>query len=111
MMTITEEQNIFTIRENFNQVFSNLKLEFYAKPCQSDGPAERGSGNQISINECRTIYHDGDITITPQTIASNLEQDFRRIFGLGVVVFKRNGNFWLDTYDFKNLTLEELNRL
>lgn len=109
-MTINEQQNIFTIREEFNSAFFNLKLEFYAKPCQTDGPAERGSGNQISINECRTIFHDGQITIAPQTIASHLEQDFRRLFGIGVVVFKKNGNFWVDTYDHQNLSLEELNR-
>ena len=109
-MTITGQQNIFTIREEFNLAFFNLKLEFYTKPCQTDGPAERGSGNQISINECRTIYHDGHITITPQTTASHLEQDFRKLFGLGVVVFKRNGNFWVDTYEHQNQSLEELNK-
>lgn len=111
MMIITEQQNIFTIRENFNQIFSNLKLEFYAKPCQSDGPAERGQGNKVAIIECRTVFQDGQIMLTPQTIASSLEKDFRQLFGLGVVVFKKNGNYWIDTYDQKNLTLEELNRL
>lgn len=110
MMTITEQQTIFTIREEFNSAFSNLKLEFYAKPCQIDGPAERGYNNHISINECRTIYQDGEITITPQTITSHLEKDFRKLFGLGVVVFKKNENFWVDTYDHQNLSLEELNR-
>lgn len=110
-MTITEQQNIFIIREEFNSAFSNLKLEFYAKPCQTDGPAERGYNNHISINECRTIYQEGQITVTPKTTASNLEQDFRKLFGLGVVVFKKSGNFWVDTYDHQNLTLAELNEV
>jgi hypothetical protein len=109
-MVITEQQNIFTVRENFNRVFSNLKLEFYSKPCQTDGPAEQGRGNQISINECRTIFQNGEIHVTPQTTALHLEQDFQKIFGLGVVVFKRQGNYWTDTYNFQKLTLEELNK-
>lgn len=109
-MIITEQHNIFTVRENFNQFFSNLKLEFYGKPCQTDGPAERGYVNQISLNDCRTIFQDGVIVVTPQTTPSNLEHDFRTIFGLGVVVFKKSGSNWTDTYEYKNMTLDELNR-
>ncbi|MES2567168.1 MAG: hypothetical protein V4565_09900 [Bacteroidota bacterium] len=109
-MIITERLSLSTIRREFSQIFPNLKLELYTKPCLCDGPAEEGFENNLLVNGCRTIYAAGEITITNQTLVSHLEEDFRNFFGIGLVVFKKNRSLWIDAYDFKDLTLEELNR-
>lgn len=109
-ITINDHSHIFAIREEFNSAFPNLKLEFFTKPL-SDGPAERGYDRCISFNDCRTIYSDRQITIDPHMIVSDLEIDVRKTYGFGVVIFKKKGNNWIDTYDENNLSLEKLNKI
>ncbi|MDF2449641.1 MAG: hypothetical protein K0R26_2145 [Bacteroidota bacterium] len=110
-MVINEHQNISFIREKFQQSYQNLKLEFFLRPGQMDGPASASNQTAPTILSCRTVFNDGEITITPQTTPYVLEQDFQKLFGFGVVVFKKKEGAWVDTYHHRNLTLRELNQL
>lgn len=111
-ITINDHRKIFAIQEEFNTTFPNLKLEFYAKPHKAGGSSEKEFIKRSSktLGECRTIHEDGNITITPNMTIMNLEENFRNIYGLGVQVFKKSGNTWLETTETNGLTLEEENK-
>ena len=112
-IAINDHRKIFAIQEEFNSVFPYLKLEFFSKPHQSQGATEKQFIKHPSklLGECRTVNNDGYITITPHMTVDSLEQNFRDIYGLGVQVFRKSGNLWLETIDTDGLTLEEQNTI
>lgn len=111
-IAINNHRKIFAIQEEFNTAFPNLKLEFYSKPHQSSGSSEKEfiKHSSKTLGECRTIHEDGNITITPNMTVINLEENFRNIYGLGVQVFKKSGNTWLETIETNGLTLDAQNK-
>ena len=110
-ISINDHRKVFAIQEEFSAAFSNLKLEFHAKPHQSAGSADNEyCKHSAHLSECRTIHESGEITMTPHMTAANLEQNFRDVYGLGVEVFKKSGTNWVSTADLAGLTLEELNK-
>jgi hypothetical protein len=113
IITINDHRKIFAIQEEFNTSFPYLKLEFFSKPHQSNGASEKEfvKHNSKTIGECRTIHENGHITITPNMTVSYLEQTFSNIYGLGVQVFRKAGNMWLETIQTDSLTLKEQNHL
>jgi hypothetical protein len=110
-ISINDHRKVFAIQEEFSAAFSNLKLEFHAKPHQSAGSADNEyCKHSAHLSECRTIHESGEITMTPHMTVANLEQNFRDVYGLGVEVFKKSGTNWVSTADLTGLTLEELNK-
>ena len=112
-IAINNHRKVFAIQEEFNTSFPNLKLEFFSKPHKSEGASEKKfiKHSSVTLGECRTVNEDGNITITPHMTVNNLEQTFGDIYGLGVQVFRKSGNDWLDTIETDGSTLEEQNQL
>lgn len=112
-IAINDHRKIFAIQEEFNTVFPYLKLEFFSKPHQSHGASEKEfiKHNSKTLGESRTVHENGNITITPHMTVNNLEQNFQSIYGLGVQVFRKSGDVWLETIETDGLTLEEQNKL
>ena len=110
-IVINDHRKIFAIQEEFNAAFPNLKLEFHAKPHQSKGASDNEYCKHSAVlAECRTIHESGHISITPHITSSNLEQNFRDVYGLDVDIFKKSGTTWVTTVDSAGLSLEELNK-
>ena len=108
---INNRRRIYAIEEEFNQVFPNLKIEFFAKPNKPGGvPLEQRVTPGKSIVECRAVHNEGAITITPAMTIDNLKQNFRDVYGLSVQVFKKSGEDWIETTGNGNCSLEEQNR-
>lgn len=112
-IAINDHRKVFAIQEEFNTEFPYLKLEFFSKPHKSKGASEKEfiKHNSVTLAECRTMHEDGNITITPHMTVNNLEQNFGDIYGLGVQVFRKSGDAWLETIETDGLTLEEQNKL
>ena len=102
----------FVIQEEFNTVFPYLKLEFFSKPHKPGGASAKKFVKHSSktLGECRTVHNKGKITITPNMTVVDLEQSFRDVYGLGVLVFRKSGKVWLETTVTDGWTLEEQNR-
>jgi hypothetical protein len=111
-ITISDSRKIFKIQEEFNTAFPYLRLEFFSKPHKSGAPSAKKylKRGDITVGECRTIQESGTITITPATTVEELEQSFRKIFGLSVQVFRKSGKVWLETTVTDSWTLEEQNK-
>lgn len=110
-ITISDNRKIFTIQEEFNAMFPYLRLEFFSKPHkmgETSPKREMKSGNK-TLGECRTLHNDGVITITPAMTVVELEQSFKKIFGLNIQVFRKSGKVWLETTVTDAWTLKEQN--
>lgn len=110
-ITINDHRKIFAIQEEFNTVFPYLRIEFFSKPHQSNGPSAKQLVKHSSktLNECRTNHHQGNITIVPAMTVADLERHFNDVYGLSVQVFRKSGKAWLETTLTDTWTLEEQN--
>ena len=111
-ITINDDRKIFAIQEEFGKQFPYLKLEFFSKPHKSGGESSRKhiKSSRKTLGECRTIHNTGEITITPQMTVNELEQRFADVYGLGVQVFRKSINVWLETTVTDGWSLEEQNK-
>lgn len=111
-IAINDHRKIFAIQEEFNTTFPYLKLEFFSKPHKLGGASPKAlvKHNSVTLGECRTVHHKGDITIVPDMTVFDLEQNFGDVYGLGVQVFRKSGKSWLETTVTDNWTLAEQNK-
>lgn len=112
-ITINDQRKIFAVQQEFSEQFPYLRIEFHAKPVKKGGVASKKviSHSSKTIGECRVIHKKGTITITPNLTVAELEEHFRDVFGLSVVICRRSGKAWLGTSLTNSWTLEEQNKM
>ena len=110
-ITINDNRKIFAIQEEFNILFPYLKIEFFSKPHKAGGGSPKNliKHNSKTLQECRTIHNNGEITITPALTVAELEQRFQDVYGLSVQVFRKSGKVWLETTLTDGWTLDQQN--
>jgi hypothetical protein len=110
-IAINDGRKIYAIQEEFNRAFPYLKLEFFSKPHKTNGGSAKRlmKHNSKTLNECRTLHKEGNITITPFMTVTDLERSFNSVYGLGVQVFRKSGRVWLETTVTDGWTLHEQN--
>ncbi len=110
-ITINDKRKIFAIQEEFNIAFPFLRIEFFSKPHKPGaGSSKKLIKHQSkTLGECRTIHNAGSITISENMTVNELEQRFGDVYGLGVQVFRKSGNVWLETTVTDGWTLKEQN--
>lgn len=108
---INNHRKVFSVRELFTQKFTNLKLEFYAKPNTECGPHPDKivRNSALTIGDCRTSNHNGVLTILPGMTVPELKDHLRDTFGLHTEVYKLTDSSW-QIIDSDSGSLEELNR-
>jgi hypothetical protein len=107
---IDDEQPVALIREQFNRMFPYLKLEFFPRlhaPGSTSGLKHRQPWSS-KIGEIRNMKNTGEIIIVPEMSTQTLEQLFGK-YGIGVQVFRRFGNTWLETAGTDRWTLQRQN--
>jgi len=110
-ITINDNRKIYAVQEEFQKMFPYLKLEFFAKPSKVGGTPSKKEIKHPSktLGECRAVHTSGLLTVTPQTLVGELEQDFRDNFDLAVQVFRKSGSAWIETTATDDWTLEHEN--
>lgn len=110
-ITINDKRKIFAIQEEFNIAFPFLRIEFFSKPSKPGGGSSKKLIKQGSktLAECRTIHTNGKISIEAEMTVNELEQRFSDVYGIGVQVFRKSGNVWLETTVTDGWTLREQN--
>lgn len=108
---ITDNKTIAALKEEFHAMFPYLKMEVFIKPQPSNGISAKDMirYSDSTIAQFRTMHNNGYISITPQTTVAELEQTFRKQYGLSVQVFRRSGSVWLETTVTDSWTLQEQN--
>ena len=108
---IHNNTTIADVQRQFGDKFPYLKLEFFSKLHKSGQashlkfrlPADR------SLGEIRKTHVEGELEIHPDMRVSELEQLFGTHYDLGVQVFRKSGNTWLETILTDSWTLREQN--
>jgi hypothetical protein len=112
-ISINDHRKIFAVKEEFSRFFPYLTLEFHGKPEKKDGPSSKKMIKHASktIGECRVIHKKGSLTLTPHLTVADLEETFRDVFGLSVIVYRKTGKAWLEISLSDKWTLEQQNKL
>lgn len=110
-IAINDEISIRSIQDAFNSIFPYLKLEFYSKQHAPGRPSNVKFLQQPGklLGEIRKNHTNGEIIITPEMTVSDVEQLFGDEYGIGVQVFRKSGNVWLETTITDNWTLQKQN--
>ncbi|MEM8907192.1 MAG: hypothetical protein AAGD05_05035, partial [Bacteroidota bacterium] len=108
---IIEEKTIAEIQQEFNNKFSNLKIEFYRTPHQKgEGSLSQEKWpSHLTIGEIRSVPYSGDLSINGHLKVATLEQNFYKQYGLNIQVFRRSGGTWLQTTSTDDWPLSKQN--
>jgi hypothetical protein len=110
MIVINAQQEIYTIQEEFNEIFPYLKLDFFLRSYPGSGLPKRMISPRKTIEECSLKRYQGILTITPGMTVSNLEQDFAEYYGIEIHVLRKLGKIWLETTHTNEWTLCRQNK-
>ena len=111
LLSITPVRTISEVQKEFNDLFPFLKIEFFNHRANSrnDFSAKKIIPSNRKIGDIQLAVSDGDIEVNPDMKVAELENQFDKQFGLGVQVFRRSGNLWLETTMTDNWTLRQQN--
>ena len=109
---IEKSKQLKTIQLEFQQLFPQLKIEFYKNAHhQGEGSANNNMLDaHLTVGELTAINNEGILEIVPVMKVSELEQAFETNFGLHVQVFRKSGNVWLQTGKTDTWTLGQQNQ-
>jgi hypothetical protein len=102
---------IANLKTQFNKLFPYLKLEFFS----SEHGSNEGSPKKDLINDSTLLSEVGvteesTFEVSSKSTPSQLEEQFKTKFGGNMQVFWKSGRIWLETIQYDDLALSELNR-
>lgn len=111
ILKVTETTTVKELQEEFGKRFPFLKIELYTKP------HEEGEGtnpkyqlaHDVTIGDATGTSKKGVIEVNSLTKVSELEQQFQDIFDISAQVFRKNGDYWIQTTATDSWTLGEQN--
>ncbi len=108
---IDGSKRLFEVQIEFQKMFPNLKIEFYAhKHKVGKGSLKEDLLNdQLFLSEIRN-GHSGHLSIHKDMKVSELETAFEEVFGLSVQVFRKSEGIWIQTTASDGWTLDEQSR-
>lgn len=110
-LAINDSKKIKEIKDEFNNLFEFLKVEFFVKKHEvGEASAKKDMIEESkTIGEIRNIHGEGELIITPASLVSEVERQFEDNFGLHVQVFRKQNNVWLETTNTDGWTLAKQN--
>jgi hypothetical protein len=113
LLKIFDRLKIDEVQDKFNECFPYLKLEFYSRPHKWQEASHNDYLIQPGtfIEDIRKTHDSGLINIKSWDQTGKVEQDFHRVYGLNVQIFRRDRNKWIQTSDSDGLTLREQSEL
>jgi hypothetical protein len=111
-LTISKQSTLGQIQDEFNAQFPSLKIGFFIDRNKDSilSADEQVKNRHMTIGSIRDIDQDGELSITPETKVSELEEAFSKTFGLEVQVFRKSGTTWLVTTKTDDWTIAEHNQ-
>lgn len=108
---ITPNRLTSDIQHEFNEAYPFLKLEFFTKKAIAHSDYSAGQRIQTvkKIGDIQLVITDGTIEIEGKMKVKDLEKKLKDDFGLGVQVFRKSGNLWLETTMTDNWSLDQQN--
>jgi len=112
IIEINDSKTIGELTKEFSECFPFLKIEFFHEPhdWQEASYVNDMLPHNKKIAELRVTRQPAVMYIHSFQKTGTVEQEFKKILGLNVQVFRREGNAWVQTTDTDELTLEEQNK-
>jgi hypothetical protein len=110
-LLISGDRQIKDVQNDFSDGFAYLKIEFF----KGNGAAIRSAKDQplyspmYKIKDISRNLQDGEIEVTESMTVKELEQKFKDQFNLGIQLFRKSGNLWLETTMTSSWTLQQQN--
>ncbi|TAN21092.1 MAG: hypothetical protein EPN37_00735 [Chitinophagaceae bacterium] len=113
ILEVNDTKTIEDIRKEFSDYYPFLRIEFYDEPHKY---GEASSDKHLlphnkAINEIRKRHECGMLEIYSWHKTGTVEQEFKRLYGLNVQIFRRQGDRWIQTAGTDELSLEEQNEI
>lgn len=109
-ITISNTKTIRDIQSEFNSLFPYLKIQFFRKSHHEF----EGSHKKDILPDSTVLYalstSNGSISIDKSQTVAEVENLFKKHFGLNVQVFRKSGSSWLETTVTDGWTLEKQNQ-
>lgn len=110
-LEINKQQSIAEVKKQFGEAFPYLKLEFFYKRHKTGRPSNFKflAKDDVRLSDFEIDDNSSTIIVTPAMTVNELEQSLGMKFGLGVQVFRKSGEVWLETIYTDSWTLAEQN--
>jgi hypothetical protein len=108
-MLLIKNRAINDVREEFNNAYPFLSIDFYKHELKSAGLFVRQRLNKTTSLVNAGIRHEGEIDIIETMTVRQLEQSFKDEFGLEIQISRKSGNVWLETTISDEWTLKQQN--
>jgi len=113
ILHIDDNITIAELQEKFNECFPHLKIEFYSHPHHWK---EASFPNEIidpskKLGEIRKNHEHGVFEIKSWDQTGRVEQEFKKIYGLNVQIFRTENGKWHQTVSSDKLTLKQQQQL
>ena len=114
IIELNDKMKIADLNHLFIQQFPFLKLSFYNQPKNLQGESFSyhlldSNLNLIKCTESKSL--PGEIEIHFWHKTNDVENQFKKKFGLNVQIHRRNGDEWVQTVGTDGLMLEEQNKI
>lgn len=109
---ISPKETLQEVKNNFSELFPNLKIEFFKhKHGSGDGNTKEDMITDLSLtlDQIGTIKEDLNISLDGHKKVQTLEQEFSEI-SVSIQLFRKSGKVWLQTTTSDNWTLAEQNK-
>ena len=107
LIKIDQQDTIADIQDRFSLCFPFLKLEFYNKPHHWKEPSKKELllDRRTFIKDIPKTHVPGVLEIKSWDKTGEVEQKFKKVFGLNAQIFRRDNNHWRQSTKSDGLTL------
>ena len=113
IIEINDTKTLEEVSKSFSENFPFLKIEFYdeAHHWQEQSSRKHMLPHNKTIGEVRKKHNPGAMEIHNWQKTGKVEQEFRKLFGLNVQLFRQEGDLWVQTAGTDELSIEEQNEI
>lgn len=105
----TRQQLIQKVQEEFNQAYPFLKVEFGKTSHQHSMAIEPLPHTEEQLRQSARDLLEKDVRLSDNLKVSDLEDSLGHLFGTAAQVYRKSGNFWLETRMSRDWTLRQQN--
>jgi hypothetical protein len=112
-LEINQTKKTNTIKNAFNKEYPFLKLEFFKTKHEINKPSPVNEiiHTNIALGQINPSMKEGNILLSPTLTVGNLEEQFKKEFGLSIQVFRKQNAVWIETTRTDNFTLYRQNEM
>lgn len=109
LLHIHDESTLADIQEKFNECFPFLKIEFYGRPHhRKAGRTEKEILSSLKkVGEVSRTHREMPLEIMSTHTVAHVENDFKKLYGLEIQLFRKSNSDWVPTANTETLTLRQ----